>query len=443
MRGRGTSRLACALSIALATTAEAGSAFTLQTRLRETFALEFDHARVEKIETEVQPRLEIMLPADFELTAIVRTRFDAMDRIEPGRPNQSTYWPASRRLLLGEDGEIELREFYVERAFKRAYLTLGKQQVVWGKADGIKLLDVVDPQSYREFILPPFDESRIPLWTMNLEVPVGPVTAQLLWIPDPTVHDLPESGAAFELTSNVLVPETPEDIPVTVEEPDRPDDFFGDSDGGVRLSGSASGWDFTLNYLYHYDDTPVLLRHAEVEEAGLTATVTPTYERTHVAGLSFANAHGDFTLRGEAGAFTDRFVPTNNFFDADGLVHSEEYSYLLGLDWLGLGAGTFVSIQIYQSFMPQLSGAAIRGEIQSVATLLLRKEFADGAGLAQAMLLQDPDHGDGLARTRVSYELHNGVGLAGGVDVFYGQGLGLFGEFGQRDRLVLEMEYTL
>jgi hypothetical protein len=434
---------ASTLLLAGAALAEGESSLKLQTRFRQTLALEFDDARVQKLEIEALPRLEATLPLGFELTSIARLRIEPLDRLEPGRPDQSTYFPPTERLLVGEVAEIELRELFVERDFDVAHLTLGKQQVVWGRADGIKVLDVVNPQSFREFILPPFDESRIPLWTANLEVPIGPASAQLLWIPDPTVHDLPEQGAPYEITSSTLVPTPPPFVGVEVERARRPDDFFRDSDAGLRLSGNLRGWDLTLNYLYHYDDVPLLHRRLRVDPSGFTAVITPDYARTHVAGFTIATSWRDFTLRGEAAAFTDRYVPTNDVLDTDGVLHEQEYAYVLGIDWFGLAANTFASVQLQQSFVPGLPSTAVRNDLQQVVTLLLRREFADSAGVAQAMLLLDPDRGDGLVRGRVRYELTNGIGIAIGADVFFGADSGIFGEFRDRSRLVLELEETL
>ena len=39
-------------------------------------------------------------------------------------------------------------------------LSLGKQQVVWGKADGVFITDIVSPLNLTEFLLPDFDEIR-------------------------------------------------------------------------------------------------------------------------------------------------------------------------------------------------------------------------------------------------------------------------------------------
>lgn len=62
-------------------------------------------------------------------------------------------------LELGEDRTIDMR--------------IGKQQVVWGTADGIKLLDIINPTDYREFNQNTFEDSRIPVWMFNAETALG------------------------------------------------------------------------------------------------------------------------------------------------------------------------------------------------------------------------------------------------------------------------------
>ena len=49
------------------------------------------------------------------------------------------------------------------------FVRAGKQQVVWGTADGMKLLDIVNPTDYREFAQNTMEDSRIPVWLVNAE----------------------------------------------------------------------------------------------------------------------------------------------------------------------------------------------------------------------------------------------------------------------------------
>jgi hypothetical protein len=65
-----------------------------------------------------------------------------------------------------------LRELYVDTSVGDAgdvYLRLGKQQVVWGTADGMKLLDIINPTDYREFAQNSMEDSRIPVWMVTAE----------------------------------------------------------------------------------------------------------------------------------------------------------------------------------------------------------------------------------------------------------------------------------
>ncbi len=66
-----------------------------------------------------------------------------------------------------------LRELYLDTSVGDWYIRLGKQQVVWGTADGIKLLDIINPTDWREFTQNTMAESRVPVWMLNMERDVG------------------------------------------------------------------------------------------------------------------------------------------------------------------------------------------------------------------------------------------------------------------------------
>jgi hypothetical protein len=68
-----------------------------------------------------------------------------------------------------------LREAYIDTELKNVSLRLGKQQVVWGTADGMKLLDAINPTDYTEMAQNQMEDSRIPVWMLNAEgeLPTG------------------------------------------------------------------------------------------------------------------------------------------------------------------------------------------------------------------------------------------------------------------------------
>ena len=61
------------------------------------------------------------------------------------------------------------RELYADTSFGGWDLRLGKQQVVWGTADGIKLLDIINPTDFRELNQNGVEDARIPVWMINAE----------------------------------------------------------------------------------------------------------------------------------------------------------------------------------------------------------------------------------------------------------------------------------
>jgi hypothetical protein len=66
-----------------------------------------------------------------------------------------------------------LREAYIDTEISDISIRVGKQQVVWGTADGMKLLDAINPTDYTEMAQNQMEDSRIPVWMVNAEKGVG------------------------------------------------------------------------------------------------------------------------------------------------------------------------------------------------------------------------------------------------------------------------------
>jgi len=390
-----------------------------------------------------QPELEIELPAGMELTAIGRLRGDGFDRLEPGAPTEHEVARWTRRLQIGNQVEVELREFYLDArigALGGAFLRLGKQQVVWGEADGLKLLDVVNPQHFREFILPAFEDSRIPLWTANLEIPIRAMTLQLLWIPDPTHHELPEDDARFAITSGRLRPKPPAGLKRVQRQVKRPGKWFEDSDAGVRLSGFWKGLDWTLNYLYQFGDLPVLARRLPAVP-GDPIVLAPEYRRLHLVGGTASKAFGFLTVRGELGIALDRHLPVLDVSDADGVARTADVGWVLGFDWFGFDE-TLLSLQVFQSWLPDHRSTMLRKSLDTIVTLVLRRELWNDRLVLEAQLLQSWNDRDGLVRPKLSWEWRDDTTLSLGFDFFYGDHNGVFGQYDSNDRVWLQVRFS-
>ena len=393
-----------------------------------------------------QPEARWRFEGGERLTGITRLRWQPETGLRPKDMEIGSYAQITKPLQAGDNAEIELRELYDERSAGNWYLTIGKQQVVWGKADGLKVLDVVDPQSFREFILEDFDESRIPLWTFNAERTFydwlgGDWTLQLLWIPDKTYHALPSQDATYAFTSPRLVPQAPPDVRVQLDAPQRPNGFVQDSDAGLRLSGFIAGWDLSINYLYQYDNQPALHQRL-IPGLMPVVEITPRYHRTHVLGGTFSRAFGDWVVRGELGYFSSRYFLSNSTTASDGVANSAELSYVLGLDWAG-AEDTFISAQLFQSRLLDYQPGFARPELDTSMTFLARRDFWNDTLKVELLWIANANDGDGLLRPKLNYELEDNLEVWAGLDLFYGSREGLFGQFNDNGRFLIGIRYGL
>lgn len=411
-------------------------------RIEEELMIETDEGNTQKFETLIHPEIEVSFPLDIDFKAIGRFRYDAVDNLEHGDSSQSEISAVSRRAIVGDRIEFELREFYFEKNIGKAYLKLGKQQIVWGNADGLKVLDVVNPQDFREFIYDDWEDSRIPLWTINAEIPINDWLMQLIWIPDRTYHKIPEPDSTFEFTSPMIVGNPPAGVNINQHSVDRPQRFLSDSDVGVRFSRFWKGWDFTLNYLYHYDDIPVAFSDVSISNGKPLITVSPEYKRSHLVGGTFSNAFGNLVIRGEFGYFFNRYFVVDDLDNSDGVVETDEFSYVSGFDWSGF-SDTLLSLQFFQGIITDSPSGLIRDRIESNVSLYVSREFMNNVLHTEFIWLQNLNHSDGFFQPGISYELKDNIKLKLGIDLFYGTDKGLFGQFNDKDRIGLGIEVGL
>jgi hypothetical protein len=403
-------------------------------------AYQFDGDKFQKAEFLVKPELEIPFTKNFRFKALGRVYAEFLDNLEPKEPNQEEVSEYSKRFIAGDLFEAELREFYFDWKIKKHYLTVGKQQIVWGKADGLKILDVVNPTNMREFLLDDFDNSRIPLWSVKTDLNLKIAKLQLLWIPDQTYHDIPGAKAAFFPIA--FFPAPPEGLRIVQTPLVKPDRVIEDADAGARLSAFIKGWDVTLNYLYAYDDFPVAQVNVNSDSTGPYLIITPLYKRYHLTGGTFTNSFGKFAVRGEVGVFLDKTFSSSDPAARDGLFKSNQVMGVLGFDYSGI-SNSLISFQVFEDHVFSDTEIMGRSQSETYASLLLNRNFKNETITAEVIGVQNINRGDGFVRPRVKYQVLSNLNLALGGDVFYGDEKGLFGQFVKRTRVTFNIQWGL
>lgn len=384
---------------------------------------------------------ELMLAPELELDGrrwrarlSGRARFDDADHLEPGDSDTALYSGASAPWTPSATATLELRDAYLEGYVGRQLLRLGKQQIVWGALDGIKVLDALNPQSFREFILEDFGSSRTTLWSAYLDLTAAGWRGELALIPDASLHRLPGPSAWFELRApRFRFGAEPGDPGLTIAS-DGPALSVREGTAAIRLSRPLGSLDVSLVALSGNDFEPLgRLRLADGE-----AVLERFARRRSLYGLGLESAFGAFAWRAEIAYQPQRDV---NVRTARGLgtVQRDQWRGALGLDWAG-PLELFVNVQYLIDDVERGDETLLRPARDHVFTAFVRRSFSYDRITAELRWYGESGRGDGLGKAALRWRGGNTtVALAG--ETFYGDRRGLFGQFRERERLTLTLEH--
>jgi len=384
-----------------------------------------------QLQLELEPRSDFGIGKRGSAVVSARMRLDAKDELEPGDPAFANYSSVSEPINLGGAGTLELRDVYYEYRLDRGLFRLGKQQIVWGRLDGIKILDVVNPQTFREFILDDLENSRIGLWSAYIDLSLGSWRAELALIPDLTSHDIPEQGAWFALTAPRFRFGAPTESPGLPSFTTGDKDWLEDGALGARLSRPVGGVDVSGLIYSGLDHEPL----GRIMGDASNPVVGQFYRRRNVLGLSAESSFGPIAWRAELS-----YQPNRNFNvrDASGLATAA-----LNQSTLGLGAdielplNLLANIQLVWDQVEDAPASLIRPEEDQLLTLFLRRRFAyDTVSTEFRWYHSLTDHDDSFVATG-RYELNDDTSTYLSGEWFQGSPEGLFGQFTGQNRIYL------
>ncbi|MBI1747292.1 MAG: hypothetical protein HYR55_11965 [Acidobacteria bacterium] len=418
----------------------------------------------------------------WRLTLEGRAHYDPIGRL--GFPK--ILWVDPRQVLLdGRMGPLTL--------------SLGLQQVVWGQADGLRILDVVNPLDYREFILEDFPDSRRPLWMARVDAPfIKQSSLQFLWIPyfAPGRVPAPENefgfGAAYGLgVFPLALDNSPWPIVgIRNELIRRPPHRLRASQAGLRWSRSLWSWDLTAHVFHGWEDiatpdlkigpasyraetglvtvdsmligpvtiprsniygpslsyladSPVALRARRgsgEEVAGLLAQIGGHYDRKTVFGVTAANTIGPVVLRLEAGWTARRPFAVRTFPVTAPFQRFGQFAGVLGIDY-SFRSWLWTSAQYFLQLTSAPQSILRQPRNAHLVSLHLRGEFQRETLHPEVFILAGLSRRQFLLRPRVARGFGDHWSAAWGVDIFGGHADTFLGFFATRKRAVVEIKY--
>ena len=412
-----------------------------------------------KIEHTFQIETEYVFNDSFSFFFILREFYDAAFDATPSWRNQD--------LLSRTHGTDWLRECYLDYYSPDLDIRVGKQQVVWGRADGIKIMDVVCPTDQREYVLDSFADSRIPRWMFKVEYsPTINGTLQLLFIPDFETDFFAPPGSPFTYQVNenkgelISMLDQLSSIPGIdfrfSETYDKPGQSFENSSFGVRwLDIFPNGLEYTINYLHGYGNQGGRVR---IENFALPLRADWIlgfkYHFVELFGFTFTKAvnSGPLTglsVRGEFAYIHNNYNSTATLDRLGGIATVDNYKYVIGVDKYLL-TDWLLSFQFIQLITDREKDNGNRllfgptgGPLDHIMTILSLRVATDfmHERIKPDCLILYGEYNDWRVSPRIDYELRDYLNISFGGHFFWGKRDQLQGEFRDNDELYVEIKY--
>ena len=341
---------------------------------------------------------------------------------------------ANYNYLLPNRTFVELREAYLDYAGTNWDLRAGRQIIIWGVSDGIRITDIIAPMDFTEFLAREYDDIRMPVDalklryfnnTMKLELVFVPVFQSFIYPTDP------------ENPWNVF-PEVEGGPELHIAPASKPESCLKNSEIGGRFSFFLSGIDLSLVSLYTWNKFPVF--RTDFSEDMDTTYLFPEHHRMFMAGLDLSTTLGSLVLRGEGAYFSGEHYPSEINGDPNYLISRDVVRYLVGLDWYPGGDWTITG-QLSGTNILKYSREMDCERYNLLATLGISRKLFHSTLTASSFVYMDLTSRGFFNRTSLDYSLSDPIHLCAGVDLFGGDG-GMFGIYQDNSEVWIKVKYS-
>jgi hypothetical protein len=389
------------------------------------------------VRVEIEPEYVNYVSDALTFNASFRLRWDGVNKyLNTKTANVSTYDDTSRPEIINNIGSAELRNLYIDYAFDDLILRLGKQQIVWGQLDGYKLMDQLNPQSYEQFILEDFNDSRIGLWSLKADYIMGSGLLELVVTPDDTVSYLSSNDEQFVFTaSRFRANIDPFEDKVVKAIQNKEQGLLSNESYAVRYSEYFDFWDYSIAVIHGLDYKPIF----ELNTTPIGNVLSRTYKQRTLFAASMSSTIGDTVVRSEVG-----YYPNRSFNERQGtllptIVEKDQATIAVAID-LSLPASTLLSIQLIYDQVFSADQNLTRPDNDTLLTVTTKKKIWDEQGeLDFRLYTANGIFKDFLIRAKMKYYFEDDTELVLGADVFSGDPSGIYGQFEQNDRVFVSL----
>ena len=375
--------------------------------------------------TRLSPELKLImdfdLPMNWQARASGHAVFDGAYALN-GRDEYTD------EVLDNYEKEIEPDEVYLQGSLNENLdLKAGRQIVVWGRSDNIRITDILNPLDLRWPGLVDIEKLRLPVTMSKLDYYLKQWRISGIVVHEVRTHKHPEFGSDFFPGAQPL----PDD--------QSPDEGFcmQHAQFAASLNGIFSGWDLSFYFADVYAQSGYL--------SPVSPAPTPRFEieypRLKMVGGAFNIARGNWLFKAETALFDGlefTGTPGKTYSRIDGLV---------GMEYTGLSDAT-IAIEFADRHLNDFDARLEKSPDYQKEDLFewalrMTKPFLNDTlnlTLAASSFGLEGDDG-GFQRFTAEYELTDSIELTGGVVLYQSGGLQRTRGIDDNDRVYFEIQY--
>ncbi|VAX22986.1 hypothetical protein MNBD_NITROSPINAE02-1950 [hydrothermal vent metagenome] len=379
-----------------------------------------DYRGLSRLRSELQIDIDIGISEQWKAFVSGRTFYDAAYAIN-GRDNYTD------KVLDTYEAETEFRDMFIQGTLTpNLDVKIGRQIIVWGKSDNVRVTDVLNPFDNREPGMVDIEDLRLPVTATRLDYYFDQWSVTAIAIHEIRFNKNPAYGSDF--------------YPFDYVEPyeEKPGNSMKNWEYALALNGIFKGWDISFYYARIFGDYP----YGEVARVAGAAEpiITLKHNRLQMYGVSANWAVKSWLIKAEA-AYFDRLKYSFIQEEAKG-----RFDVLAGVEYAGF-SDNILSLEIvnrhimgYDQKMEATPDAT--GEDQFQSFFRYSGDFYNARlHILFLFSLFDTDGSDGgFGRLQAKYDIVDTLSVTAGV-VTYQSGENLFfNKIGDNDRIFVDLK---
>ncbi len=330
--------------------------------------------------------------------------------------------------ILPDKTGFELREAFMTYSNDEWEFKIGRQIIIWGIADAVRITDIVSPMDYTEFLAQDYDDIRVPVNALRTKYSNSFFNLEVVIIPVSNYFVLPiDKNNPWNIANNIA-----DECLFNLDK--KPEQNLKNLEFGGRIAFYLSGIDFSVSILRTWNKMPVFIK--EVSEDDYSVLLTGIHKRMTMLGADFSFPIDKFVIRCEvAEYFNEVQSPIFNKLSLNSSTNS-----LIGIDWYP-GDDWNLGIQYSHKYISGSLSDVDDYRNTGMGTVRISKDLFRNTLSISSFVYVDVAQGDIYNRLSADYSLNDQIHLILGYDLFSGCN-GMFAIYKNNSELWIKAKYN-